>query len=193
MNKYFFIKNEYIKKFAIAFIILCLFGLYKTAFVLILIFASILFILRQRHFAINDLRLAEPDLILSPVSGVLVHVSKREELTKLIFRVNVYNSAGIYLPVNGEIANTTENKVFITNKKGHGFSITAKGFFSVNKVHLFVIPGDRGVVGGLLGHITLGGKVTLEIPSQCEVMIKKGDRVLSSQTIIAKTTDEIRT
>lgn len=192
MNKYFFIKNEYITKFVISFILLCLFGLYKIALFLFLIFVFILFFMRKRNFFISDLRLAEPDLVLSPISGVLLHLSKRDNFTKLVFRIYFYNCSGIYLPMNGEVVNTSTNKAELVNKRGLEFAISTKSLFSKKNDVFLVIPGDRGVVGGLVGHLPLGGKVTLEIPSHCEVMIKKGDRVLSSRTIIAKISDELR-
>jgi hypothetical protein len=67
--------------------------------------------------------------------------------------------------------------------------LRTKGHFEINKGRVFVSPGDKGVIGGLLGYFPWGGAVYLEIPLHCKVIIKEGGRVFASQTIIAKLKD----
>jgi len=186
MNKYFFIKNEFIRKFALTIFILIIFGMYSIASIVSLLLAIYLVLFRKRNLRIKDIRLSEEKLLLSPVSGIFEKEITTESTKTLVFKMKFYNSYGLYLPFSGEVLNTKEGLLTFQNKSNEKYSLKADGLFSINKIKYFVTAGDKGVIGGLLGYFPIGGKVYLEIPSHYDVLMKNGDRVFSSQSIMAK-------
>ena len=189
MNKYFFVLNEKIKKIILIIFVLLILGFYSIAFPLILIFSFYLLLFRKINIVIKDIRLAESNILLSPISGTFLRSITKDSETLLVFKMNFYNNYGIYLPLNAEITDFSEGVIHFHNKLNQNYSISTRGYFFMNKAKVLVSAGDKGVVGGLLGHFPFGGKVYLEIPSHCDVIMKPGERVYSSQTILAKLKD----
>ncbi len=50
---------------------------------------------------------------------------------------------------------------------------------------MWMMPGDRGRIGVNIGHLPFGGKVSLYLPKNYEILVTTGDKVKAASTLIA--------
>ena len=118
--------------------------------------------------------------------------------------ISPINRGGIHLPFNGEVEKLMVErgrKSFVFNDGKHpktGFFLTLKG----KDTHgcglllpkgmlpgwpkLWIMPEDRGSAGANIGHIFPGERIFLYMPSNYEILIKKGDKILAGSTVLGK-------
>ncbi|MCX6728126.1 MAG: phosphatidylserine decarboxylase [Candidatus Saccharibacteria bacterium] len=100
--------------------------------------------------------------------------------------VSVVHSDGKFLAVNTLEAGLVNEKSEIVIKSPYGNvkMIQIAGFLA-RRVVTHVKPGDTVATGGPVGLINLGSQVTVILPSNMSVVAKKGDKVVSGESIIA--------
>ena len=100
--------------------------------------------------------------------------------------VSVVHSDGKFLAVNTLEAGLVNEKSEIVIKSQYGYvKIIQIAGFLARRVVTHVKPGERVETGGPVGLINLGSQVTAILPSNMSVVVKKGDKVISGETIIA--------
>ena len=204
MNKYFFINNEIITKLFILFIAMILFGFYQLALIEILLCSFLGFLFRNKEMNLNDIRLSEKSLLISPVSGRYMQKTETSDSAVVNFEISLIDGYGLYMPVNGEILDFQESilnhknflkpyrcELLIQDKSQLDYKIIINGLSSIFRPRIYVRAGDKGRIGGLLGFIPFGGKVSLEIPTHCEVVMSNYDKIISSQTVIGKVEERV--
>ena len=101
--------------------------------------------------------------------------------------ISVHHSNGKFLPVNTFEAGLVNEKSEILIK---GDNITVKMIqiagFLARRVVTHVKPSEKVKIGDVIGLINLGSQVTLVMPSNIEIKIKQGDRVIAGESILAK-------
>lgn len=100
--------------------------------------------------------------------------------------VSVVHSDGQFLAVNTLEAGLVNEKseILIKSPYGNVKMIQIAGFLA-RRVVTHVKPGDKIQTGGPVGLINLGSQVTVILPSNMSVVAKKGDKVISGESIIA--------
>jgi phosphatidylserine decarboxylase len=100
--------------------------------------------------------------------------------------VSVIHSDGKFLAVNTLEAGLVNEKseILIKSPFGNVKMIQIAGFLA-RRVVTHVKPGENVQTGGPVGHINLGSQVTVIVPSNMSIVVKKGDKVVSGETIIA--------
>ena len=100
---------------------------------------------------------------------------------------SVQHTNGKFLPVNTIEAGLVNEKSEIIIK---GDKITLKMIqiagFLARRVVTYSKPGNQIDRGQVIGLINLGSQVTLVVPDSIKLKIKKGNRVVAGETIIAK-------
>lgn len=202
MNKYTFLSDESLKRFALTLFVFLLFELNILAFLNIITLIVLIILFRRQVRETNDIRLAEGGgILLSPLNGKFIGVEslKDKKIKRLTFKIDLLSSYGIFMPLNAEIIDYTESvepvrgllktyrsEVQIQDKNLNQYCLLFQGLNILPRPYILVRSGDKGRVGGLMGHFPFGGEVFLEIPDTCEVVLKENDRVSSYQTVIAK-------
>ncbi|MDQ5886380.1 MAG: phosphatidylserine decarboxylase [Patescibacteria group bacterium] len=101
--------------------------------------------------------------------------------------ISVQHHDGKFLPVNSLEAGLVNEKSEIIIR---GDTITLKMIqiagFLARRVITHVKTGERVERGQVIGLINLGSQVTLIVPSNIQINIKQGDRVVAGETILAK-------
>jgi len=100
---------------------------------------------------------------------------------------SVQHHDGKFLPVNTFDAGLVNEKaeIVISGDKITVKMIQIAGFLA-RRVITHVKPGDITERGAVVGLINLGSQVTLIVPANIQINIKKGDRVVAGETILAK-------
>lgn len=199
MTKFLFLRSETITRLLILNFVFVIFGFYKLFFYIFIVSSLIFFLFRKRRRKVNDILSPDQSLILSPISGQLIDIEYASTHMTLIFKIGIFQGFGIYMPIDGEIIDHREkveshgnilkpylSEVLFQDKALNKFKITTNCIHPLLKPNLLVGSGDRARIGGTLGYFPFGGKVSLEIPKNCDVIIGKNDRLLSSQTAVAK-------
>lgn len=155
----------------------------------------ILFLYRKKQVDFAEHRALEDNLILSPVSGVFEEIYEKNNSKRIVIRMYPWDSYGIYMPFYGQVNNFYHKSTQRTF--GNSKTVLEIGSNLVKKVKLkiktnffnkpifHIASGDRASRGAFLGYFPLGGKILVEVPVECDILIKKGDKVLSQQTILA--------
>ena len=151
--------------------------------------ALFLFLVYRKQINFTSRRALDDNLILSPVSGKLVEVQAGPESVKLQIKTGILDDYGIMMPFQGEVVNynlleTGEQELEVVSTKIE-FPKIYSNKAVIGKKRIFVRAGDKASSSAYIGYQTLGGKVSVEIPKECEVLVKPGDKLLSSQTILA--------
>lgn len=198
MNRFLFLKSEFIKKFLLFVVALWIFGFFKIILGLLLVAIIICFLFRRKKVIINDIRQAEVQLLHAPVSGRVKSIKKNPITTEVIIQSSLLKGFGIYMPLGGEITDTkqcapSEAKfyqkirtiIYIKGKNQQQFklSITTLGLF---KPRIFVKPGDRGRLGAEIGHMSFFAGINFQISNDYALIPKQGDFLDSSQSVLAK-------
>ncbi len=192
MTKYFFLTSSFIKKSILLLLICWYFALYSVFFLLLLYLGLALYFFRRTKVDFSGKRIVEPNIIASPVSGKFIRSFDRDGKKILELQVAPWKSFGVYLPISSEVINyksSLEDKkgIFTVLKSKVSTEVTLQlsSFVGFITPKVFVREGDRGITGGLMGYLPFGGKVVIELPSDCNILLKSGDKVLSSRTLLA--------
>lgn len=199
MNRFAFISNDIVKKLVLAFLVCWFFGFGTLAFIIFLVTASLFALFRRKKRDANDLRLAEGALLMAPVNGKFCGYEDLGDTKRLKFKIGLFNCYGFFMPTNGEILNYKEsveasNSIFkpykseveMVDKNSNHYKFLFHCFNISFRPKVLVRSGDKGKIGGLIGFFPFGGKVFLEIPSVCDVVLNEKDRMISSYTVVAK-------
>ena len=202
MNKYFYMDKKILTK---SFILLCilLFISAKLGFVYLLLVSLYLFFHRKKQIDFTLHRSTGKEIFVSPVSGVVKNVEFRENNVDIEIAVSLKRDCGILMPFKGDITSFFEiysphvllSFLGIKNIKisiGLNSDLYPDVIFKVYGLSIFRKPeiivraGDRGSTGGLIGYLPYGGKIVISLPIKSEILVSKGDKVTSFQTLISR-------
>lgn len=202
MNKYFFAKSDLITKLILLVFALWFFS-FKTLLGVTFVFCLPLFyIFRQKKMNVLEKRTVEDNILLSPVTGKFVGEIERNGKKQLLLKVGFLDGFGIYFPFCGDVdfyfedvkpykwggffkLNRSKVQTKIKSKNNKKIKLKFKSLMDLNKAVVHVRGGDRGLSGALLGYLPFGGKVVIEMPIDSKVLVKKGDKLFSTQTLLA--------
>ncbi len=196
MSKFFLVPSKYIKRAIYLLILLWLFGFNLLFLWLLIVFSLVFFMFRKKSVDLASKRSINKNIIASPVNGKFIGFDNNENSKILKFRVYPWHNYGLYLPIEGEILGSIDhskpgleqeksNFTLLKSKLGKEIKIYYDSFLHLLSPRVFIKEGDRGIVGGLYGYLPFGGEVIVELPAECEILIKKGDNVISTQTLLA--------
>jgi phosphatidylserine decarboxylase len=147
--------------------------------------------------------------VFAPVSGKVEKINN-EGRKYILFKIGLLNEEGIYLPFTCEIKNLSFHSDFssfrfsspkdisdekgtvleLSDKKKRSISMQFVRFVSGKLPELIVLPGDRGRRQVNIGYFPFGGYVKLLLPSESEIVVKEGDKVVATEAIVARFLDE---
>lgn len=151
--------------------------------------AVFLFLVYRKQINFTSRRALDDNLILSPISGKLIDINTSGESLTLQIRTGIFDDYGIMMPFQGEVVNynllESGDEEFEVASKKIEFTKINLNKAVIGRKQIFVRAGDKASSSAYIGYQTLGGKVSVEIPKGCEILVKPGDKLLSSQTILA--------
>jgi phosphatidylserine decarboxylase len=101
--------------------------------------------------------------------------------------ISVQHHDGKFLPVNSlEAGLVNEKSEIIIRGDTISLKMIQVAGFLARRVITHVKSGDHVERGQVIGLINLGSQVTLIVPSNIQINIKRGDRVVAGETILAK-------
>lgn len=187
----------------IIFCVLLLFG--GLAPVLVFVVFFILLLLRRYWYRVQLIPFQQEsflaqNILFSPVCGKVKKIQENSESTgqkkiEISCLWPLYHQ-GIYAPINGEViersgkASKFLKKVFeersytLKTSMGLNYKLAFKDFIPFVSSELFIRPGDRVKTFGFLGVMPFGGKVTVTLPDDFDLRIKKGDQIEGGKSVI---------
>ena len=184
-----FIGYDKITKATLIGIVLWFLSFYLILCLWFLFVIFIIFLFRKKRFDLNRKRILEPNIINSPVSGVVSHISTSEEKVEIVIRSSPFNHYGVYLPISSlvESRKIDKNEIeIILVADTQKISLKHTSLLNSFKGVLYVNSGDRGMLGANIGYLPFGGKTVIELPKRSVILIKEGDKVESFQTLLSK-------
>lgn len=150
---------------------------------IILLAGGIFFLFRRKQIDFTARRALDNNLVLSPVSGTVHDVDG----TQLVLKINLLDDYGFFMPFYGEVKTYLKEKDrSIVEFCSHQIEFAKFSFpKGALEPRVYIDSGDKASAGAFLGYFPFGSKVTLELPENCEILVKKGDILQSSQTILA--------
>jgi hypothetical protein len=207
MSKYFFIGNDTLTKLLLLVIALWLFSFQTILGFVIVVSLPLLFIFRRKNINLLEKRVVEDNIVLSPISGQFIGEINKNGKLQLLINIKPWRGFGVYFPLKGDIDHYYEDtktykllgiinlkrtkvQTLIKSKGNQDIKLKFKSNLNLNKAAIHVRSGDRGISGALLGYLPFGGKVVIELPMDSKVLVKSGDRVSSTQTLLASFKDK---
>jgi len=195
--------------FLVVFLFLCLIGSLSLLALFILVLASTLFLFRRKKTYFHEDQVTTTGTVFSPISGKVVEV-KKSGVKSLLVKMTFLDESGIYLPCTSEIKNLNFHSDFsafrfsapkdiseekgtvlkLTDKKGRSISLQFIRFISSKLPELIILPGDRGRRQVNIGYFPFGGYVKVLLPEESEVVVNVGEKVIATETIVARFKDE---
>jgi phosphatidylserine decarboxylase len=213
MMRWFFLeKDDFWKAVLLTFVVLSLFPI-SIFIVWMLTFISILLLFRKPKINYKDSLSNATDIFLSPATGVVIDVHsevenpithKKTHTVKIA--VPLQGPFGLYLPYSSKVNFYDEQegkKIWRRDKKPVDLSVIKKqnivlenklGNVSTIQVlrcplggrpDIWIRPGDKGRSAANFGYMPFGGSILLSLPSDGDILVKKGDKVVSGETVIA--------
>lgn len=153
----------------------------------------------------------ETGLLISPADGVIMDISEIDEdkfLKSKAVRVSIFLSVfNVHLnrcPMDGEIKYRSYRPgKMIPAFKSHASDINEKNYvgiennglrimvtqitgFIARRIVCWVNEGDRVSRGDVFGLIKFGSCTEIIVPTEVDIMVSKGDKVVGGETIIAR-------
>lgn len=120
-------------------------------------------------------------IFMSPLD---VHYNRAPIAGKVL---SVKQTPGKFLPVNTiEAGLVNEKSEIIIQGKGIKVKMIQIAGFLAKRIETFTKPDDTVEKGQLVGLINLGSQVTMIMPKSVTVTVKKGDRVVAGESILAE-------
>ncbi len=154
----------------------------------------------------------EEDAVISPADGKVIIINDEEDqrftgqkVKKISIFMNVFNVHVNRMPFHGtvekviyhpgkfysadtrkaELENEYCAAVVTTNSKKK-FAVVQIAGLIARRIVCWLEPGDTLAAGKRFGLIRFGSRVDLYLPEDCEICVKKGQKVQAGETIIAR-------
>lgn len=188
---WFFLENKFLLKILILSVIIYKFLPINFFLAWLTFWSVVLYFFRihkiQRNIEHDNLS------FLAPVNGEVKEISSNnqhptfpgKQFKKITFLMSLTSSYGIYLPLNAKINFVNNNELIFDNKLASSVIIQTKARFSFLKPKLWVRPGDLGMVQSCIGILPAGGEVSLYISEKDDILVKVGDKVVATQTLLS--------
>lgn len=207
MNRFVFLKKDFIFKLILVSIVFLLILPFAFFFLWSILLLCILLLFRRNQVAYKDSLANATDIVLSPVTGKVTGIITDQQGNEYIrIRMHSLGPYGLYLPFSSEVQyrKKIEGKklwrgskevkpessaerflVEFKNKLGHITSVEVFSCLFAGKPDVWVITGDRGRSTACFGFIPFGGSVLVKIPYRSNLLVKIGDKVKGGCTILA--------
>lgn len=145
---------------------------------------------------------AQKNIIVSPADGTILSVNKDNSAYTITIRLSFFDVHVQRVPLSGRVLSVERlgsgffsgkdprylNGVqTVTTLKTVIGKIVIKQITSLFATRIATYPqaGDNVTIGDRLGRILLGSTVVIILPDSANIVIKEGDRVYGSETVIA--------
>jgi len=194
MNKYFFASEDLLSRYLMISFICWLFLTGKVFLLMSLVAAVFVILFRKKKIDYQEKASLDENIISSPITGRFLGEKNGDEYKELSFLVFPWNNYGLHMPINGEFFAYAHNdgllQISIRNNKDKILKLKFKTAGDFKKARVFTRSGDNGQLGAIMGYLPFGGKVVIQLPKSCDILIKKGDNVHSYQTLLGSFKDE---
>lgn len=172
----------------------------KAAFALFLIYTLTVFVFRKRRISFRDDQLTTDGLIYSPISGKVESIREAEGALEIKLHARPWQEMGIHMPLTGEVREVQREKNIVdkaSNLPGRvsqlQFEGKAHNLIKIvfdnsvigSRPQVMIAPGDRARRQVNIGYMPFGGKLSMILPKESELMIKIGDDVSAAETVLA--------
>ena len=182
------------------------FGLFLILFTL-----GYVFLFRKRKSYFREDQLTTCGIIYSPVSGRITQIEESQNGKRIFIKTGLMDEYGIYLPFTSKIEDIFYNPEAYTSRSSSHFSkdlsfgtgmilkdklfrevkLEFMRFFSGRAPELVVLPGDMGRRQVNIGFFPFGGVTVVNIPHDADLVSAKGEKVIATETILAKLEEEV--
>ena len=189
MLRWFYLSRETRFRLVLLFLLFLYFAPWWSIFFLVLSYIALLFLFYRKQINFTSRRALEDNLILSPVSGKVVNIDKSDnERVRLDVKMRLFDDYGILMPFYGDVIFYQRTDKGLEEFEASSGKIEFTKILiekSLFKPRIFVRAGDKASSGVFLGYKPFGGIIKIEVPVDCEILVKEGDEILSAQTILA--------
>lgn len=144
---------------------------------------------------------ADPHAVVSPADGKVIRLTSDETGTTLsiflsIFDVHVNRApvgglilrqdyqAGRFLPAFNQRASVENERMIVTIEGNRKLTFSLVAGVLARRIVAWKREGDRVRKGDKIALIRFGSRVDLFLPADCEVIVRKGDRVRGGSSVI---------
>ncbi len=189
MNTFFFPKTLFLLS-SFGFLILWLYPSVFALLVVLLILVFAHFSFRTKEpYGIQEFGIEEK--LVAPVDGTVKSVidDAKNQKKKISISQTFLDRWAIHLPAAGELfERSREDKdlflgLMLKNNKKIRL-IFRKSYISIHP-RLYMIPGDRGLLGACIGHRIGGGRLIIEIPFEHKILVRKGQKLKVGRTFLS--------
>lgn len=203
--KWFFLTRESVVKMALATLVVLNFFPWYLATLWVLGVATTLFFTRKNKVFYKDSFSINPDLVLSPVNGKVLRVSRGENLEIRVV-IPPWEAIGLFLPFDtsvekldfsegGSVWRWRKEPQFTKGLNRYNLTLRSKAGQTLvlelfkcplgMKARLYVGAGDKGKSLACFGFFPLGGSMNIKLDATAKVLVAEGDRLKAGQTAIA--------
>ncbi len=151
---------------------------------------------------------ADPNAVVSPADGKVIRIQgEADGSTRLSIFLSVFNVHVNRAPIEGTIvsqdyrpgkffiasderASVQNEQLVITIRGKRQLSFALIAGIVARRIVPWKRPGDAVNKGDRIALIRFGSRVDMILPENCSLLAKKGDRVLSGKSIIARWKEE---
>lgn len=187
MVKYFYLSKKTLIRMGALSFLTAMFMAWWISLVSILIVLVWLFLFRKKQIDFTSKRGIRTNIILSPISGRVKKVTEHEDIKEVTVQIGLLDDYGLYMPFYGEV------KSFLKNAGWNELEFISQSVPFVRiafqdknvSARIFTDSGDKASAAAYLGYFPLGALLQIRLPKNAEVLVRSGDLLQSSQTIIA--------
>jgi len=176
------------------------FGLTVVSIPLLLLMLFVAFFFRNPEREIPS----DPDAIVSPADGRVIRIEQSESgLIRLSIFLSVFDVHVNRAPIGGRLveqnyrsgrfhlayddrASIENEQLTLTIENGRRISLSLIAGLVARRIVPWKKAGDIVVKGDRIALIRFGSRVDIELPEDCELLVKKGDRVRGGSSTIAR-------
>jgi len=147
---------------------------------------------------------SDPSLVVSPADGRVIRIEKTQSgLTRLSIFLSVFNVHVNRAPIGGKLveqiyrtgqfhlayddrASVENERMDLTIQAERQISFSIIAGVVARRIVPWKKEGDTVAKGDRIALIRFGSRVDIDLPDDCELMVKKGDRVRGGSSTLAR-------
>lgn len=114
-----------------------------------------------------------------------VHIN-RAPITGLVRNVNYHAGSFFVASLDKASEQNERNAILFEDEKGRLVGIVQIAGLIARRIVCYLKPTDKVVKGGRLGLIRFGSRVDVYLPPEVKVLVSKGEKVKSGETIVGR-------
>lgn len=181
----FFISKSQVWTISLMTLVLLFFFSVWILLLFFLIIAIFLFTHRKNDLFLRGNISNTSSLFYSPVNGVVRNVTD----DKIKIFTNPLQEGGVYSPATLEVSSIDKQGLTLTNDENVKIRISFFKLIYSRQATIWLEVMDRAKCGACIGFQPYGGIIEVVLDSNTNILIKKGDKVKASHTIIAEIKD----